>query len=209
MFHYEELLGNLRAAYDRGAEFRENLTKQPWKLSERSAFLALLQSEGARRLLEVGAGTGQDSSFFASQGLSVVATDLSPAMVSYCRAKGLDARVVDVLALDFEPASFDAVYSVNCLLHVPNVDLPRALSTIATVLRPGGLFYLGLWGGDGTEGILERDQHVPKRFFSFRTDAQIQSYVTSFFEVVDFHLVSTGDVEPYQSLTLRRPLDLT
>jgi SAM-dependent methyltransferase len=205
MFHYEELLGSLRAAYDRGAEFRENLVRQPWKLAERSAFLSLLQSEGALRLLEVGAGTGQDSSFFASQGLSVVATDLSPAMVSYCRAKGLDARVVDVLALDFEPASFDAVYSVNCLLHVPNVDLPRALSTIATVLRPGGLFYLGLWGGDGTEGILERDQHVPKRFFSFRTDAQIQSYVSSFFEVVDFHLVTTGDVETYQSLTLRRP----
>jgi SAM-dependent methyltransferase len=205
MFHYEELLGSLRAAYDRGAEYRENLVRQPWKLAERSAFLSLLQSEGARRLLEVGAGTGQDSSFFASQGLSVVATDLSPAMVSYCRAKGLDARVVDVLALDFPPASFDAVYSVNCLLHVPNVDLPRALSTIASVLRPGGLFYLGLWGGESSEGILERDQHVPKRFFSFRTDAEIQSYVTEFFSIVDFHRVTTGDVEPYQSLTLRRP----
>lgn len=206
MFHYEELLGSLRAAYDRGAEFRENLEKKPWKLAERSAFLALVQWEGAQRLLEVGAGTGQDSSFFASEGLSVVATDLSPAMVEYCREKGLDARVVDVLALDFPPASFDAVYSVNCLLHVPNVDLPRALSTIAAVLRPGGLFYLGLWGGgESSEGILERDQHVPKRFFSFRTDEQIQSYVTEFFEVVDFHVVTTEDPERFQSLTLRRP----
>lgn len=57
--------------------------------------------------------------------LQVVATDLSPAMVGFCRQKGLDAHVMDFLHLDFPAGSFDAVYALNCLLHVPNADLPE------------------------------------------------------------------------------------
>ncbi len=184
MARYDELLDDLRTAYDGGAEFREGLVKTPWKLAERAAFLDRLREQGCRRLLEVGAGAGHDSEFFAANGLEVVATDLSPVMVEYCRAKGLDARVMDVLGLDFPPASFDAVYTVNCLLHVPNADLPRVLASIADVLRPGGLCYVavyGVSGNEGIEGVLETDDHVPKRFFSRRTDEQLQHYAAEWF----------------------------
>jgi SAM-dependent methyltransferase len=81
---YHDILGNLRAAYDGGAEERDRRKKQPWKVAERAGFLERL-AQGAR-LLEVGAGTGQDSLFFIAHGLEVVATDLSPVMVERCRA---------------------------------------------------------------------------------------------------------------------------
>lgn len=202
MARYDEVIADLRTAYDRGAQMRETMVKQPWRLAERDGFLARIRDEGCRRLLEVGAGTGQDSAFFAAAGLEVVATDLSPAMVEYCRAKGLDARVVDVLALDFPPASFDAVYTVNCLMHVPDADLPAALANLAALLRPGGLMYLGVWGGEDREGPLDNDEHEPPRFFAWRTDEQIQDYVSPHFTILDFHTVALrGD--RYQSLTLR------
>jgi SAM-dependent methyltransferase len=127
-------------------------------------------------------------------------------MVEYCRAKGLDARVMDVLALDFPPASFDAVYTVNCLLHVPNADLPIVLATIAGVLRRGGLCYLavyGVSGNDGIEGVLETDDHVPKRFFSRRTDEQLQRFAAECFDILDFHADDAGHGFRNQALTLR------
>lgn len=127
--------------------------KNPWKLAERDAFLQRLRDQRCTRLLELGAGTGQDSLYFQNQGLKVLATDLSPTMVAYCRDKGIDARVMDFLHLDFPPASFDAVYALNCLLHVPNPDLPAVLRAIREVLRPGGLFFLGVYGGQAKEGI--------------------------------------------------------
>ena len=83
--------------------------------------------------------------FFASHGLDVVATDMSSAMVARCRDKGLDARVMDFSQLDFPPESFDAVHAMNRLLHVPNAELPAVLNSIARVLRPGGLFFLGVY----------------------------------------------------------------
>jgi SAM-dependent methyltransferase len=201
---YSAIRASLREAYDQAAGRREHKGKEPWKLAERAAFLQRLEDEGCRTLLEIGAGTGQDAEFFASNGLDVVATDASPAMVSFCRDKGLDARVMDFAALDLETGSFASVHAMNCLLHVPNAELPAVLTGIARVLRPGGLFFLGVYGGDGREEAFADDDHVPPRFFSFRTDEQLLQFASQDFDVVDFHLVPLNDEARFQSLTLRQ-----
>ncbi|WP_344083992.1 class I SAM-dependent methyltransferase [Luedemannella helvata] len=205
-FRYDEVLDRLRTAYDGGAAMRDAEIKAGWKIVERAAFLARLREAGAARLLEIGAGTGQDSVFFRDNGLTVVATDLSPQMVARCRAKGLDAHVRDFLHLGFEPASFDAVYAVNCLLHVPTADLPTVLGAIRDVLVPGGLFFLGAYGGLGEEGIVDWDKHEPHRFFAWRSEEQMVEAARGYFEVVDSHRVPMADHEHhFHSLTLRRP----
>lgn len=201
---YQDVTESLRTAYDGAVEHRDRTEKAPWKITERAAFLRRLRDEGCQRLLELGAGTGQDSVFFAGHGLQVVATDLSPKMVACCREKGLDARVMDLLHLDFPAESFDAVYALNCLLHVPNADLPAAGEVIASVLRPGGLFFLGVYGHDvAEEGPFEDGIHHPPRFFSWRTDEQIQQFARRRFDIVDFHVVAPQR-QHFQSLTLRR-----
>ncbi|MFG6193342.1 class I SAM-dependent methyltransferase [Nonomuraea sp. JJY05] len=202
---YDDVIGPLRTAYDDGAERRDVSGKAPWKLAEREAFLSRLRGERCGRLLEVGAGTGQDSAYFQENGLEVVAVDLSPAMVALCRQKGVEAHAMDFLSLDFPPCSFDAVYAVNCLLHVPNSDLPAVMDAIHTLMRPGGLFFLGVYGGGSLtgEGPFEGDDHHPPRFFSFRGDEQLQEYARKAFEVVDFHVVGSDRLR-FQSLTLRR-----
>ncbi|MFC7548204.1 class I SAM-dependent methyltransferase [Plantactinospora sp. GCM10030261] len=213
------LAERLRSAYDNGAAARDRADKQPFRLVERDTFLARLRDAGTPtqpgtstqpeapldrsvRLLEIGAGTGQDSAFFRGHGFEVLATDLSPAMVARCRAKGIDARVLDIRREDL-PGPFDAAYSVNCLLHVPTADLPAVLRRVRAALRPGGLFFLGLWGGLAEEGIAADDQHDPPRFFSFRTDEEIQRFAADAFEIVDFHAVPVGELR-FQALTLRR-----
>lgn len=164
---YDEVLGPLREAYDGGAAYRDGLTKEPWKLAERRTFVGRLAP--GTRLLEIGAGTGQDSAHFQQQGFAVVAADLSAAMVERCRAKGIEAHVMDFLHLDFPAGSFDAVFALNCLLHVPNRDLPAVLAAVRTVLSPGGLFFVGVYGAndgeESTEGPIDDDKHVPPRFF--------------------------------------------
>jgi SAM-dependent methyltransferase len=201
---YGDVVVELVRSYDAGAAERDTMAKEEWKLRERASFAARVRAAGGRRLLEVGAGTGQDSLYFTEQGLAVVATDLSPAMVERCRAKGLDARVMDFLNLDFPAGSFDAAYALNCLLHVPNADLPAVLAAIRGTLVPGGLLFVGVYGGDGQEGVWEPDQHVPQRFFSWRTDEQIQAFARECFEIVDFHVVDLEGFR-FQSLTLRVP----
>lgn len=199
---YANIADQLRLAYDGSAAERDAGIKEDWKLAERQVFLQRLRIEGTR-LLEVGAGTGQDSQYFKDQGVRVVATDISTEMVARCRAKGLEAYAMDFLQLNFPSQSFDAGYAFNCLLHVPNADLPNVLAAIRKVLKPGGLFYAGQYGGEPFEGVLPGDPHNPPRFFSFRTDYQIRGLVEPHFEVLDFRVVTTH--ARFQALTLRVP----
>jgi SAM-dependent methyltransferase len=201
---YADIIAQLRKAYDGSAAARDSSEKEDWKLPERTAFLGRLRNERKTRLLEIGAGTGQDSAFFRDQGLDVLATDLSPEMVAHCRAKGLTAHAIDVMNLSFAPGSFDAAYSFNSLLHVPSADLPAALARIRSVLIPGALVYIGTYGGDSFEGVLPNDWHDPPRFFCLRTDDEWLRATASQFELVDFHVVTLG-TKHFQALTLRTP----
>ena len=81
-----------------------------------------------------------------------------------------------------------------------DADLAAALSGIRAVLKPGGLFYLGVYGGDAPEEGFSDDG----RFFSFRTDHELLTYGKEWFEILDFHVVRDGESR-FQSMTLVRP----
>ncbi|HAL46923.1 MAG: class I SAM-dependent methyltransferase [SAR202 cluster bacterium] len=186
MVDYNNVIGDLRTAYDGAASGRNAAERIAWKVAERQRFLDLLEAEKAKRLLEIGAGTGQDSLFFRSNGLDVVATDLSPEHVRLCRDKGLEAHVMDFLGLNFLAASFDAVYAFNCLLHVPSADFLAVLKRIDRVLRPSGAFFLGQYGGVEREGSMEDDRHVPPRFFRTYSDDNMRRHVSDVFDILNF-----------------------
>ncbi len=203
---YTNVISDLRAAYDRKVEEREGKTLHSWKAAERTRFLTMLQVEGKQQLLELGMGTGRDSLFFQEQGLTVTGTDLSPVMAAHCRDKGLNAHVVDFANLDhfFAPATFDAVYAINCLLHVPKADLSDILTKIRVILQPDGLFYWGQYGGIDQEGVWADDHYEPKRFFARYTDAQFLAIANAFFTVEAFCIVPKGQGNHFHAVTLRK-----
>jgi SAM-dependent methyltransferase len=200
----KDLLSNLRLAYDRSAERRSNYPRDSWKEKVRAAFVARLREEQKMNLLELGAGPGLDSLYFKEQGLQVITTDLSPESVRIARERGLDARVMDLTRIEFPAASFDAVYAMNCLLHVPEPLLSGVLVAIRQVLVPDGLFYYGQWGGKRSEGIWEEDINEPKRFFSLYPDAELQTIVSEHFTILSFEaIIVEGQDSHYQSFFLR------
>ena len=88
---------------------------------------SLKRERNLRKLLEIGAGPGHHAKFFQDNGIAVKCIDLSPKMVKLCIDKGLDAQEMDFSRLTFSNDSFDAVWALNCLLHVPKVELPGVL----------------------------------------------------------------------------------
>jgi SAM-dependent methyltransferase len=189
----EELKASLRRTYDMKAGERDNLTISDLRLGPRNDFAALLKREGKKTLLELGSGPGKDGRYFKDQGFDVLCTDLSPEMVRLCREKGLEARVMDNTNLELPPASFDAVYSMNSLLHLPKKDLPAVLGQIRTVLKTDGLCFIGVYGGIDFEGIWEEDHYDPKRFYSFFTDDKLKPVLEAAFEIISFRSIATGN----------------
>ena len=167
--------------YEKYAHERASHSPDAFKVQERSEFLRFLKAEGRETLLEIGCGHGQDAQFFQSQGFRVLAVDNTPAMVKLTAEKGVPAQVLDCYNLGEINERFDAVYTMNCLLHIPKRDIDQVLRLISERLNENGLMYLGLWGDQDFEGIWEQDRYEPKRFFSFwKVEALLEVLQQSF-----------------------------
>lgn len=201
----EELKKLIRSSYDSNARLREKSEIEGWKRDELHWFLSSFPSVNGLKLLDVGAGAGQHSEYLTSKGFDVHCIDNSAEMVQFCRARNLTATVMDFYSMEFPDAAFDAVWSMNALLHVPKKSLPIVLEGIHRIMKPGGLCYLGLYGGHDHEGIWENDPYMPQRFFSFFTHEGIREAAGADFEIVDFHIVEMPQSSvDFHSMVLRR-----
>ena len=167
----------LKDYYDREALTRNGRGIAEWKQIERDRFAASLP-ENAQRMLEVGSGPGRDAAFFeSSKRMEVTCLDFSVGMVAQCKNKNLEAHVCDftMLPLDFPvECHYDAIYAMNSILHVPKETLNALLQELARLLIPGGLFYVGTYGGEDFEGPWEYDPSGEKRFFSYHSDEALK-----------------------------------
>jgi SAM-dependent methyltransferase len=107
----------------------------------------------ARRVLDVGCGTGNLSVSLASNpGIgSVNGIDLSPAYIEHAKRENEDARlnfdVGDAGALPFADAHFDHSLSMLALQFMPDINL--AVREMCRVTRPGGTVAAATWDTRG------------------------------------------------------------
>jgi SAM-dependent methyltransferase len=112
---------------------------------ENRAILGLMGDLKGRRLLDVGAGLGESSVYFALLGADVTAVDISPGMVECAVALG-KVHGVEILGvvqsgeeLDVPENHFDIVYIANTIHHV--TDKAGLFRQLQRALKPGGRFF--------------------------------------------------------------------
>jgi 2-polyprenyl-3-methyl-5-hydroxy-6-metoxy-1,4-benzoquinol methylase len=98
-----------------------------------------------KRLLDIGAGLGESSVYFALQGAQVTTTDISPGMVETAIRLGahygvtLEGIVSTAENLNVEEGAYDIVYVANLIHHIH--DRITLYSQISRALKPGGRFF--------------------------------------------------------------------
>jgi SAM-dependent methyltransferase len=121
-------------------------TLEAWLGGATETMLDMADVKQGGRVLDVAAGSGGQT-FAAARRVgptgSVLATDISPAILAYAetaaRTAGLSnvtARVMDGEELDLEPGSFDTAISRLGLIFFP--DQQKALNGLRRALRDGG-----------------------------------------------------------------------
>ncbi|HEV7505229.1 MAG TPA: class I SAM-dependent methyltransferase [Thermoanaerobaculia bacterium] len=121
------------------------------------------------RVLELGAGSGRATGFFARSAGFVVALDLSPEMIGVARRRLAGASNVALAVADMREvelrAHFDLVAAVDDpFVHlIEDEDRQRAFATAARHLAPGGRFILDAawfspdqrWEAGGEGGLVK------------------------------------------------------
>jgi ubiquinone/menaquinone biosynthesis C-methylase UbiE len=137
-------------------------------------------------VLDIGSGPGRDGLILQKAGLDVTCLDASEAMVKISTERGLHSIVGDFNELPFENGSFDGVWAYTSLLHVSKSKVDQPLSEIRRVLKPNGIFGLGLIEGD-TELYRESSGVGKPRWFSFYRKEEIEKLLAKYnFEIMYF-----------------------
>ena len=120
-----------------------------WELPEKALRLAGLQK--GMNFLDVASGSGALSIPAARMGAQVLAADLSPKMIDllHRRARNeglsnLEGRVMDGYNLELNDNTFDIAGSQFGVMLFP--DLPRGLTEMARVTKPGGRVLMVVYG---------------------------------------------------------------
>ena len=178
--------------YDRFSETYENERHRGYHRMIDELELDLVRRYGAGKdVFEAGCGTGLLLREAAGVARSAVGLDLSRGMLAPARARGLRVVQGSLTDVPLPSESFDLVYSMKVLAHIPPIE--RAVAELARLVRPGGhlllefynprsLRYLAkLVGGPGriAEGTTEK--HV---FTRFDTLARARSYLPPDLEMV-------------------------
>lgn len=145
-------------SYYRGCEFR--------MLFDLAAFAP------GQRILDIGSPKLVFLYLATQPNLTVCGTDLFgdfiPPATAYFRQRGLDrdlgSRIVveqqDARALPYPDESFDRVYSVSVVEHIPGNGDAVALAEMARVLKPGGRVVLTVPYRAGSGSTVWRDRSV-------------------------------------------------
>jgi len=106
----------------------------------------VLQVERGQRVLDLGAGTGRWSIFFAERGAQVTAIELAPSLAAgaanNARSRGLplDCRVGSIIDPPLKAdESFDIIHIGNVLLYIHDADLARVRDVVNSHIAPNGL----------------------------------------------------------------------
>lgn len=162
---------HLRDFYDREVLERTRRPLTAERIHRREAFIRELTRRDSRSVLEVGCEPGRDGAVLTAAGLEYTGVDLSPVAARTCRAQGLDAWEADATALPFTADSFDAVWSMSTLMHLPDEGFVQALDELKRVVRPGGVVEVGVWGDTHDN---ERPHPADGRYFRRRTDDRLR-----------------------------------
>jgi len=117
-------------------------------------FLKLLPKNA--RILDVGCGSGRDSQNFLKLGYDVVPFDGSSEMVTLSS----DLLGIEVLHLLYEDIyfnnEFDGIWACASFVHIPGDELQKMLLKMERALVEGGILFISLKNGTGTQTIGDR-----------------------------------------------------
>jgi SAM-dependent methyltransferase len=119
------------------------------------------------RILDAGSGSGRDTLAFLRRGYAVSAFDSSPTLCELStRLTGVRTRVLRFQELEDEE-EYHGIWACASLLHLPEAELPDAISRLVRALKLGGVLYMSF-----KYGVSERVTE-DGRFFTDMTESRL------------------------------------
>lgn len=149
---FAQLKSNLKSTWMAG-DFG---TIAKYAAEEAEKFVARLNIQPGKRVLDVACGTGNATIPAARTGAEVIGVDIATNLIEQARHRAAEANVSvgfeegDAEELSFRDSEFDVVISMFGAMFAPRPD--RAAAELLRVCKPGGLIAMANWTPEGFVG---------------------------------------------------------
>ncbi|MFA7335538.1 MAG: class I SAM-dependent methyltransferase [Candidatus Obscuribacterales bacterium] len=166
----------LAVVYQENISFWEkawNMCKVPYTQLPDLSYIPRIAEElnksGAKRVLDLGCGSGWLAVYLARQGFEVVGVDVSAQAINLANTWAsqedlkISFEVGDASQLQYQAGSFDAVVANSIFEHFPIKQAQLLTDKINSMLKVGGVFvgcFDKVGGGPGEYYTLEDGTHV-------------------------------------------------
>ena len=171
-------------SYNQNAKELSEKFKELMDLNRRSEFQRFIDLLKGEIILDLGCGSGDHSLYFKEKGLDVTAIDLSEEMIKLCKEKGINAFVKDIENLDSEDKSFDGIWAVTSLLHIPKSKLKNVIEKLNLILKDEGILYVCVKEGE-REDLIEDKSGNTSRFFAFWKEEEFMKLFEDYFVLIE------------------------
>jgi len=155
-----------------------------WEVKQRTNFTRRLKP----LILDLGCGSGRDVEFFTELGIDCVGIDFSKKMLE----NSSNTVCSDVTKIPFMDNVFDAVWSCSALKYLNRSQIQTTLDEVRRVLKPQGLFWLGL--EEGKEKNIEDRFGVPVIITLYTIDT-----ISSLLKRAGFKIIKTERVKVWRN----------
>ena len=121
------------------------------------------------RVLDIGCGNGRLSDMFIDNDIDYTGVDFSKSLIEIAKEeRGKNGTFIqaDALKLPFKDNSFDTVFSIAVIHHIPSKEnRVKFVSEANRVLKPGGVFILTAWNTLQWRFLKSHTLHSLKKVF--------------------------------------------
>lgn len=172
-----QYLQSTRATYEEHAEdYRKAVVKHTPLDTKLVEFSRLISPHG--KIIDMGCGPGHDILRFQQQRKVVVGLDVSFAMTQLAQEiTSAPVYQMDISSLTFPDQTFEGIWCVATLLHLPRKAVSSTLQGFNRILQPSGYLYISVKQGTGSCLIRREKTGGSPRLFTYFSKEEMEQFL--------------------------------
>lgn len=172
----EDKLKDAISTYNKIASIYAKYTEDKLIQFQLARFESLLPG---KRILDVGCGAGRDTIYFNSDGFEAIGVDLAEALLAEAKKRSPDAKFkkMDFRKMSFKEKTFDGIWSMTSLVHIPREQIVSTLQEFHRVLADNGVIYISVKRGEGEKDEVDEKYNNEARTFVYFEMKEMEDYL--------------------------------
>ena len=199
MMKTEEKLKEAVKTYNKIASIYAKYSEDQLMQFQLSRFESLLSG---KRILDAGSGSGRDVEYFLEDGFKPIGVDLSLGLIKEAKKRVPKGEFLkqDFRKTKFKDNSFDGIWSVTSLIHLPKEEIKKTLKEFHRLLDKDGIVYISVKKGTGSKEIKKEKYNNEPRTFYFYEQIEMEELVKEF----GFKIISSESNDVWVELFVQK-----